>query len=55
MSDSGAILLSALDDQVGLTSALAGAITDGRQPGDSLRPATEELGQSARVHSRLRL
>lgn len=43
-SDGGAILLKALDDQVGLTAALAGAITDRRQPG-KVRHATEELVQ----------
>jgi hypothetical protein len=43
-SDGGALLLKALDDRVGLTASVAGAIIDRRQPG-KVRHATEELVQ----------
>ncbi len=41
-SDGGALSLKALDDQVGLTALLAGAIIDRRKPG-KVRHAMEEL------------
>ena len=44
-SDGGALLLKAVDDRLGLTWRLAGAIRDGRQPGKVAHPLRDLLRQ----------
>src|SRR6266566_1923361 len=44
-SDGGAILLKLIDDRLGLTWLLAGAIRDGRQPGKVAHPLRDLLRQ----------
>ena len=53
-SDGGAVLLKALDTQLGLTRAAGRRLTDARQPG-KVAARADRVGAAARLRARLRL